>query len=463
MTLENQFLSFAHDVVGLMHEECPDGVLPMLKRRKMKFSSDGWDEVEEGEVNPWATLPDDSAKHITELDATKECVLAHVESGVITMPNMSSNDGQPILKPTYEQYSPSISRELTFPVLHAVIQEKSLQPSDKQILESYRLYHDSWADTHTHQHMYVPLLNMGSDLDQYDIDDGLSIEHMSADHKADAHWLFRGGFLDDSPTPSDLHSCTHVLVWRYSHVKLSPSPKWEEYVGLLLSAFRLYRSGSLGSKYQVHDSLAPYPRTFGLGGGPLENFWVSGHGKKYLISESDLPQVNKIYSNLRVLLQDDKLSDLRVALRRFNQSYGRKLAEDRIIDLTIALESVLLWAVKNELQYKLSNRGAMLLSGDRDPLVVRSLLQLLYTVRSAIVHEGVTLADIPSQKSLKKALRRFNDELTPHQLPEYCEDVTRQVILKYVERLIHMESIQNINRQLDDEMLINTYEPKNAD
>src|SRR6266436_5573922 len=77
--------------------------------------------------------------------------------------------------------------------------------------------------------------------------------------------------------------------------------------------------------------------------------------------------------------------DLSVGLRRFNQSYERRIPEDQIIDLTIALESTLLADRDEELTYRLAVRGAALLADvgtPWEPRKGRALLTTMYDVRS---------------------------------------------------------------------------------
>jgi hypothetical protein len=61
-------------------------------------------------------------------------------------------------------------------------------------------------------------------------------------------------------------------------------------------------------------------------------------------------------------------SKMQIPLHRFNQTYSRQSGEDTISDLTIALESFLLPEIREELQYRLSMRGAALLAALRNPL-----------------------------------------------------------------------------------------------
>ncbi len=80
---------------------------------------------------------------------------------------------------------------------------------------------------------------------------------------------------------------------------------------------------------------------------------------------------------------------LRIPLQRLNQALRRRSLTDRAIDLGIALESLLLEGVRDELSFRLRIRGAWLLGRtpqERDA-IMRSLRDV-YECRSTAVHEG---------------------------------------------------------------------------
>ncbi|MCH8274160.1 MAG: hypothetical protein IH851_05160 [Armatimonadetes bacterium] len=80
---------------------------------------------------------------------------------------------------------------------------------------------------------------------------------------------------------------------------------------------------------------------------------------------------------------------IRLALQRFSQAMKRRPHGDRAIDLSIALESLLVEG-PGELRYRLALRAALLVD---EPLEkrkeIRRTLADLYEVRSALVHDGV--------------------------------------------------------------------------
>jgi hypothetical protein len=125
---------------------------------------------------------------------------------------------------------------------------------------------------------------------------------------------------------------------------------------------------------------------------------------------------------------------LSVSLRRFNQAYTRDNDEDRVLDYTIALESCLLQGIREELRYRLSVRGAALVSGRADPVETQAKLSQIYEVRSGIVHEGRSPTDLTIGK--------------------VCNDMLRLILRCYIDRLAAGESVKSINQDLDRQLVL---------
>jgi hypothetical protein len=131
--------------------------------------------------------------------------------------------------------------------------------------------------------------------------------------------------------------------------------------------------------------------------------------------------------------QKDKLSDLEIALGRFNSSYSGGL-EDRLIDQMIALESLYL-GDSQELRYKLALRAAFLLAkGGKERTQVLKRLRKAYDARSRVVHgQG------PPNNQME--------------LVEYTEEYLRQSIRKFL-KLSDKYSSKQLRKSLLDENII---------
>lgn len=165
-------------------------------------------------------------------------------------------------------------------------------------------------------------------------------------------------------------------------------------------------------------------------------------GRIYELRAADWDAFTKVYDALGAI--DGKMS---IPSRRFNQAYGRPSGEDNIIDLMIALESCLLPAKNTELQYRLSMRGAALLTSLRNPVETQALLKTLYEIRSEIVHNGKLLSDRRVLGKLKVSVR-----LSPK---IFCmlEDVVRDVLRESILRLATDGTLRALSEDLDAKVL----------
>ena len=144
--------------------------------------------------------------------------------------------------------------------------------------------------------------------------------------------------------------------------------------------------------------------------------------------------------------QQKPYGDMTVALRRFNQSYDRDTFEDKIIDLTIALESTLLAGLEDELKYRLAIRGAALLANMWEPQKSQLLLKTIYDVRSSIVHNGMQLNDPKMEKLMINALP---GQTEPNGFFLSCENIVRDTLRTYINRLSKGQSLEQLNDDLE--------------
>jgi hypothetical protein len=253
-----------------------------------------------------------------------------------------------------------------------------------------------------------------------------------------------GGHLSLSDW-SSTHFALRGSVWQPRADNVWRTEVARERARRILTALRLTKPGSVGFS-AVCVQLPVYP-VYGL---PA---WTSGRDNintatVYELLADDLSTVNDLCEQQARLL-DQPSASLHMALRRFNHSYGRPHREDCVVDLTIALESVLLEESNAELNYRLALRGATLLKAREDPRAVFDLLKAAYGVRSRLVHKGLTLAD----SSIDNVLSRLGNGLSASQfLPRY-EDVVRQILRECLGRTAAGKSAKDFCRELDGAVL----------
>jgi hypothetical protein len=156
-----------------------------------------------------------------------------------------------------------------------------------------------------------------------------------------------------------------------------------------------------------------------------------------------VPDLLEIYSHLLKLSQSK--SGIELPLRRFDQSYDRITPEDRLIDFAIALESSLLFGIKDELKFRLAVRAATLLRSVQPPAEVYRTLGDMYDVRSLVVHEGKKFSELTKERAFKT--------VPFYHYADHIEQYVRLILREYVNRLASGKSIRDIADGLDAELI----------
>lgn len=115
------------------------------------------------------------------------------------------------------------------------------------------------------------------------------------------------------------------------------------------------------------------------------------------INKSDLEEISNIY--LKLLKNEN--NKIHISNKRLRYSYLRDNEEDSILDIIIALETLLSDNNKGELTYKLSMRISRLLNfhNDKyDTLETFNIMKKIYDYRSAVVHGS---SKVNSKKEIK--------------------------------------------------------------
>lgn len=101
------------------------------------------------------------------------------------------------------------------------------------------------------------------------------------------------------------------------------------------------------------------------------------------------PQITEVFDFLEQVSKNDQ-NNINLALSRLNRSYLRSREEDTILDITIALETLLTHDSKSEITYRLASRVAAICVikpfKDYSQFQVFEFCKKIYSFRSAIVH-----------------------------------------------------------------------------
>lgn len=141
-----------------------------------------------------------------------------------------------------------------------------------------------------------------------------------------------------------------------------------------------------------------------------------------------------------------------VPIGYFMQYYNTTSTYDRIIKLAIVLESSVLAGLEQELNYRLKLRASAFLKRD-----CRKMLDILYQLRSCIVHNGYIKKECFDL--LKKFLKDKDCSDTKALfvfIKDYVEPLVRNILYKSFEEFSKNEKISNFNQLFSevDNMII---------
>lgn len=159
----------------------------------------------------------------------------------------------------------------------------------------------------------------------------------------------------------------------------------------------------------------------GSGGGSLPQHDVIGDGSHELTVEM-LKGFEELFNSFSKLSSKEK-PRFEHALSRLSLAKRRKLIEDKILDLAIALEMVLLDGQTEQLTFTFRLRGSWLIAEDaKERKEIHDMLKSLYGYRCQVAHTGVLEKN--DQKKIKAVREAF---------PQYisvAERIISKLILK---------------------------------
>jgi hypothetical protein len=305
------------------------------------------------------------------------------------------------------------------------------------LLQQYRLVHDDWTwnpdtalelvkawrqaqnRTSYGRQTLAPLHNCKSMADHPEIEPGLAIRQFTDE---DRNELWRAFGAEHSPGPinptiPDLEAWETVIDYRWKLPRKPPLSD-EHAVKVIrdtVRALRLHHPGVTGTTIVWHrpDPSEVFPER--VLGSSLFAPLGTGPG---LFMDRFASQVGPNCGGpIRVLLQALKTAEkdkgLNLAIRRFDAAYLRLDPEDRLIDLWIAFEALLLPDVSGELSYRAAMRMAQLVGRTADE--TRSAFKSArrsYTRRSQVVHGEPAKDDLgkvveETRELARKAIRSW--------------------------------------------------------
>jgi hypothetical protein len=379
-----------------------------------------------------------------------ECAMEFYAQGIRKNYHMSTGDGKPVPNPTFEHARPVIMQEIVFPITHTIKMNNSYDVTAAQVEATLVEYIRAWLGKVDPQPDLAPLFNLDVEILPIRLAEGVTIEKLTTEKKTE--FLNALGRLDTGIDVLEFARADCTLVFK-SHLVLPQGNQHErdagaqKTLGALITSLRLLKSENVGTMGLISvPQLSHFIVAKQTGPGDYEarNDWI--WGERYILDPDDVIELTKIFGALsRDGFQIWK--KLEFPLTRFNRSRQRTRPEDRILDFAICMEGTLLHDENTELAYRLALRAATLLRGKVDTVRTFKVMRCLYEIRSKIVHENKHFSDEAVRKKLPKVDPSADAFLTE------LDCTVRQVLLILIDRLGNSNTMNNICKELDEQIV----------
>jgi hypothetical protein len=390
----------------------------------------------------------------------RACARKHFEASVLMLsPPVDHYAPDVILN--FEDFAGMMAVGLSRPVSHAIRTHGTLSPSKKHLRDSYRRYMQEWTAASYEMVYQIPLTNFSTDCDlPLALASNLVLAPFDAESKT-AFWEMSGG-----GSPAGVHQGLNFLSLT-SATCVFLARKQQNRGGDFISTEIVNTAGAFVTALRLHGPNPVAISALGWDTGSLDfsssvtsqsEFGTQRPGPPYHLHSDDLQTVCDLFERVQALESRDNDPNLATALHHFNQSYERSRAEDRLIDLTVALEASLLANESEELKFRLTLRGVALLTHARSPFAeseqarahLREFFRALYDARSLIVHEGASLHTVWASSRLRNSLLRSDPHLEVGTIADRAEEIVRQVLVAYLQKVGNHVTVKTANARLDE-------------
>jgi hypothetical protein len=411
----------------------------------------------------WGTLSDHTDmsaevssrfREVVALPEAQRCVDLHRDASWV-LPEQTVS-GIPVSSLSADQLDRFLLQQLLTPVGQAVTEAFPGTPNYWDIVRLYRHTMAGWRVPFVVWDVIAPVANFRTDLVRAQRFDDLELRPMRIADKSSL-WK-RFGF------PFSLGVFDFDLVWgagfqlrgqyRFPREERVEHPLGRDIVSDFLSALRLHKAGPVGVTNYL--TLLSQPASWDFVSRQIsyrdETLTVQLSGNPYFLPVKEMPTVRRLYRDLRMQRGLPRGGGLSLALRSFNQSYGRQSVEDRLLDLTVALEASVLTKLRSQQHKWLPLRLETLFPKPSHATVI-PMANLLYAIRSYIMHQGHRLDDTFRESEVKKLRKLVSPALTfddgGWDLAVRSEEIVRRVLREYLRRLPTGESTRKINERID--------------
>jgi len=377
---------------------------------------------------------EDLREDVARLEQTKHMVGAHAAAGRYFFPPEWAGTVAVEGSIAWNRLLETLTEALA-----AVIQYHGLDPSDSDAAAIYIRFMDAWTSKQIRYYIFSPMFNLRTSdyTKQFSIGDNYTIRLLNREDTA----LFPET-RNEQILPILMWTEPWLVIVCDDFVANASKVSVEAFmddVRIVIWAMRLVTAGYVSAPYIFAHALGPsvdvghhfvtlnIHQDLEARRVPYVDLEERRKKVTYMLDDDTVVRIKDVYGQLKRLGEaGSNYGGLGFALRRFNLAFSRNAEDDRLIDLVTALDSVLGSGSQNELKYRISLRAAALLAEEGyDPALVQRHMQVIYDIRSSVVHTGKRIQDC--DKDLRKLKMGSANDVT-----DKCIEYSRVVMRRYV-------------------------------
>jgi hypothetical protein len=417
----------------------------------VKYKSNGMPEISNYSVkNPikisdlfrsWGGTPDINLKEFNSYNSLENYLLNHKQHlNTIYPDNLDARDSS-----TFKTLAIAIIEDFLERYYH-LNQDKH---ENEQLLKSIYFEVEKYIYAeYLNFDISIPLLFLQFEPDEFSINGNITLRRIK-----DEYQKARFDVRSYTPPISDaiITNATHELVFKNYHIK-----KGKKYFGFELSdekAYPLFQFELFFNAIKIITNfnsgfaqILIYPHNWadfyrmdlpvlkGLSVRKYPNYFDDFYWNKDTFPKVSEPEIKRIAFVYNRLLNNEN-NKIQIANRRLRSSYLRDNEEDSILDIIIALETLLSDNEKGEITHKLALRTARLISmfnQHYNALQVFNAVKKIYDFRSAVVHGS---HKIDSKREIK-----LHAEAEPISTISLANDFLREIIGVLIEHPQYLDS-----------------------
>jgi hypothetical protein len=321
-------------------------------------------------------------------------------------------------------------------IVSEIVNRHGIAANDDEINEIILQHVGAWELGTIELQTEVALAQLAGDINRMRIADDVHLVRFDPETKTAfwnedaAHFSLIGTVQLTDVLPSVYYLSIRERIPRYPLSNLFA--RHDEKLIAAVSALRLSLDGGPGV-VAIRKRYVPKPGsvTGSVLNRPLNELASYSGGHDCHIAMTHEASVSTTYARLMDPLPP---RDFQLALRRFNQSFERRVPEDAVVDLAVCAEATLLHGInEGEAAFRMRLIGVALLGNDVH--ANEELFKKLSKARNKIVHSAETLETIFPGETSTDVLRQF-------------QGLIRRILCRLLERISAGESIKQINTSL---------------